>query len=458
MDAMTKYFNVTILNVFFILLLSACNVQPTIPDTPESKMPAQINTVTVTSSPSPSPTPHSTSIPSVVPPTAFPLPTSSANLEREPDLTVCAAGCDYVSIQIAINHASREALAIIEIRDPIHTEAGIVIDRNVVLRGLGMGETVLQSHQSLDESPDRVILVQKDLNVTIQGMTIQHGDPAIENDKGGGIRNFGNLIIEDCLITGNQANGGGGISNTGDLAVINSVVNDNLADGVASPGHECGNGGGIHSGSGTLFILNSTISGNQGGYKGRARGGGVFVGCSSEAVIINTTISKNRASRTGGRDYGGGDSLGGGIYSVGNLQLIHVTITENRASGGGAGIFVGKHLDYINTIIAGNSGKGNCYLIDPLPEGIIEPIGTNFYNLVTGGRCGAVYQDDPLLGNLTDLGGSMEVHPLLSGSPAIDLVPAEFCLLEFDQLGNKRIGMSESKDSFCDLGAVEYQP
>jgi hypothetical protein len=359
---------------------------------------------------------------------------------------------------MAIDNSSQDAVTIIEIRDPVHTEAGILIDRDVVLRGLGMEETVLQAHQTLDGSPDRVFLVEKDVSVTFQGMTIRHGDPSEENDKGGGIRNYGNLTIEDCRITGNQANGGGGISNTGELTIINSAVNNNLADGIASPGLECGNGGGIHSGSGRLFILNSTISGNQGGFKGRARGGGVFVGCSSEAVLINTTVSKNRASRTGGREYGGGDSLGGGIYAVGKLQLIHVTITENQASGGGAGIFVGKHLDYINTIISGNSGKGNCYLIDPLPEGISDPVGINLHNLVTGGRCGADYQEDPLLGNLTDLGGSFEIHPLMPGSPAIDLVPAEFCLIEFDQLGNKRINTGDPEDSFCDLGAVEYQP
>jgi hypothetical protein len=446
---------ISIVTFVLLILIAACRSEHTYT--------ATVQDVGVSQTPTPSLLPSLTPLPTLtpmpVPPTTVPLPIPELDLNEQPDLTVCAAECSFNTIQAAIDQISGDETVTIDILDPIHTEAGIVIEKNVIIRGFGMDQTIIEAHGSLKESPDRVFLIKKGATVVLAGLTIRHGDPAEQDDNGGGIRNFGNLTLINCQVSDNQANGGGGISNSGNLTLINTTIKDNLADGIAPIGHECGNGGGIHSGSGTMLVLNSTINGNKSNVKGRARGGGIFIGCSSQATIINSTISNNRADRQSGREYGGGHSHGGGIYAVGELQLINVTITENYASGNGGGIFVGKHLDYVNTIIAGNTGKkGNCVLISPVPEGVDQLIGTNLNNLVAGGGCSAVFTDNPLLGPLADNGGDTMTHALLPGSPAIDVVSEDFCGVDFDQRGNPRPASEAGTPQLCDLGAYEWQP
>jgi hypothetical protein len=173
-------------------------------------------------------------------------------------------------------------------------------------------------------------------------------------------------------------------------------------------------------------------------------------------VIVNSTISGNKATSKRGGDYGHGHSHGGGIYVAGKLLLVNSTITNNHASGDGGGVLVGKHLDYINTIIAGNTGKrGNCALIADDQIDLDQLIGTNLYNLVAGGGCGAVFTEDPLLGSLENNGGLTGTHALAADSPVIDLIPLEFCPVSYDQRGEPR---AAGESALCDLGAFEWQP
>ena len=173
-------------------------------------------------------------------------------------------------------------------------------------------------------------------------------------------------------------------------------------------------------------------------------------------MIVNSTISGNRAASKAGGDYGHGHSHGGGIYVAGELLLVNSTITDNYAIGDGGGVLVGKHLDYFNTIIAGNSGKrGNCALIADDQIDQDQLIGTNLYNLVPGGGCAAAYTEDPLLDPLENNGGTTETHALPVDSPAVDLIPREFCQMEFDQRGEPR---AEADSIGCDPGAFEWQP
>ena len=422
----------------------------------ESEITAQLEpTPGATIEPSMTPAPESTTTPTVIPPTPIPLPVIPEGMDRPADFTVCSSGCSFRTIQAAIDAASDDATTLIEILDPVHTEAGIIVNKSLTIRGLGTDQTIVQAFETKDGAPDRVFLIDRGAAAIISDMTIRHGDPAIRDEKGGGIRNFGSLMLVNTLVTANQANGGGGINNIGDLTLIHSTVKDNLADGIAGPGLECGNGGGIQSGSGTLFILNSTISGNE-NIKGRARGGGIHIGCSCQAVIVNSTVSGNRAASKGGSDYRHGHSHGGGIYVAGELLLVNSTIANNHASGDGGGVLVGKHLDYINTIISGNNGKrGNCALIADDQIDRDQLIGTNLSNLVPGGGCGAIFTDDPMLGPLENNGGMTETHALPADSPAIDLVPREFCLVDSDQRGEPR---TAGGSTHCDPGAYEWQP
>jgi hypothetical protein len=347
---------------------------------------------------------------------------------------------------------------IIEIQDSLHTEAGITIQKDVTIRGREVRGTVVQAHMNSNQAADRVFLIERGASVVLEGMIIQHGKPASEEDKGGGIRNFGTLTLQNCIVRDNRANGGGGIGNSGDLTLIDSSVLGNVANGIGPMGQECGNGGGIQCGSVTLMLINSTVSGNQAGYKGRARGGGLHVGCGCKAIVINSTISGNRASRESGRAYASGHSHGGGIYVAGELQLISSTVSRNRADGEGGGIFVGQRMEYIYTIVANNTGSGgNCVAMGSDAETRAQRIGTNIGNLVEDGSCGSAFTGDPMLGALADNGGVTKTHALMQESPAIDALPSAHCYLSIDQRGLPRPAASDD-GGFCDIGAFEYQP
>jgi hypothetical protein len=359
---------------------------------------------------------------------------------------VCAAGCDFTTIQAAIEDPGLGTDAIIEVRDPVHTEAGIMVDNDVTIRGLGMDATIVQAHETLDEAPGRVFFIEKGTTVVLQGMTIRHGKPGDPEDRGGGIMTFGSLTLINCHVTDNVANGGGGICNSGALTLINSAVSHNTAAEVKPPGVGCGGGGGIKSGGESLMLINTTVNGNQAGTGNRGWGGGVHVGCDCTAVFTNTTISGNSAV------------VDGGAARVrGSLKLVNCTIYGNDADTGG-GLYVVGHLDYVNTIIAGNR-RTNC-VIDSSYGFTFQgegSIGLNRNNLVSSGSCESDYSGDPMLGPLADNGGDTLTHALLPGSPAIDAIPVASCTLPTDQRGGLRPIVQVAPGTPCDIGAFEVQ-
>jgi hypothetical protein len=358
--------------------------------------------------------------------------------------SVCASGCDFTTLQTAVDAVA--PFAIIEVRNPVHTEAGIVIDKSVTVRGLGGGATIIQGHESLGQAPERVFHVTKDATVVLENMTIRHGKPSVEVDGGGGILNEGTLTVSYCIVSNNRANDGGGIRNTGDLTVLQTIVRNNVADVRAPIGYECDSGGGIKSSQGTLRIINSTISGNQAGSKDQGRGGGVFVSCACQAEIVNSTISGNKAA-----------GEGGGIAVMGTLLLTHATVARNISRTAGAGIYVRGQLNYESSIIAQNFGKDHCAIGGPGDYRGKGSIGLNSNNLVEDGSCAASLSGDALLAPLADNGGPTMTHALLAGSPAIDVLAASTCPLNSDQRGAPRPVALTSTDTPCDLGAFELQ-
>jgi len=452
------------------LLLGGCAAAATPTPTVEPTA-TPLSTATATAEPPstatplpPTPTPQPTSTPTAEPmpsPTeedkisVLPVPVAVAGPATD---TVCATGCDFSTIQAALdalNDESTQDSAIIELLDPVHTEPGIVVKKSVTIRGLGSTETIVQAHESDSGACERVFLIKKGATVTLQGLTIRHGQPAHPDDHGGGIYNYGSLTLQDCVVSHNRANGGGGIANSGTLTLVDSTISGNSAHGDAPLGDECGNGGGIKCGNGTLTVFSSTIGDNQAGPKGRDRGGGVFVGCGCQATLVNSTISGNRAQHSSGRTFGGGQGLGGGAYALGVLQLVHCTISDNRASSQAGGVFVPGTLHYAHTIIANNTGRGDqCIVVES--DGTL---GINSNNLVEGsGNCAPACTDDPLLGPLEDNGGSTLTHMLLPGSPAIDALAADACALSSDQRSAPRPASVDADPPRCDLGAVEWQP
>lgn len=325
-----------------------------------------------------------------------------------------------------------------------------VITRAMTIEGNGSTIT-----RVIPSDPFRILVVDPGRKLTLRNTTISHGNADFSsiNNAGGGILNFGTLVMENSVVSGSFAYQGGGIHNEGTATIINSTIDGNDAEN---------DGGGIGN-HGTMTIDRSTISNNTGTYYGA----GVFNG--GQMTITNSTISGNYMIL----------EEGGGIYNAGEMTISNSTVTGNYAYGGDAGIL---NMDYATlhlnrTIISGNySLNFDTYYFDYADEiGNAGTIIADNYNLI--GHDGNAYSGnftpgptdivpaEPLSAildtTLANNGGPTETHALLSGSPAVDAAPSNACTAApvsgVDQRGQPRNqngdGASSAKE--CDIGAFE---
>jgi len=411
----------------------------------KTEIPLSSPTIPFSATP-PEPSVTFTVTPSIIPPTFTPFPPTST--PEIPDATVCESGCSFQSVQAAVDALGYSGPVIIEIVSPEHTEGGIIVreGQSVIIRGLGPEQTVLQAHETLAGSTDRVILIEKGGEAVLQGLTIRHGRPAVEEEHGGGVNTFGKLTIINCLITENSARGGGGVSaREADLTILSSTIEGNTARGDGPRGLECGGGGGVKCSSGTMTLMNSAVVNNTAGLKAEGLGGGVRVGCGCQADIINTTVANNQAVR-----------YGSGIAAGGEVQIIHATLVGNKVkqTDGGA-LWIRGNTTLINSLIADNSGGLDCVIhIEGLYGGVLVE---NSNNLITDGSCDPDYSGEAKLDALGDHGGLTVTIPLMPDSPAVDAVPLADCLIAYDQRGEHRSLVLFRPESPCDIGAFELQ-
>ncbi len=99
---------------------------------------------------------------------------------------------------------------IVELRDSVHTEPGIIIDRSITIRGKTAESTIVQAHGGASTSPERVMQIEEGAEVQLEKMTISHGNPSDDEIGGGGILNFGSLTLIECVVSDNRANDGAG--------------------------------------------------------------------------------------------------------------------------------------------------------------------------------------------------------------------------------------------------------
>jgi predicted outer membrane repeat protein len=291
--------------------------------------------------------PTETSIPATLTPspTNTPYPTSSP---QPPTITVCSTGCDFQTVQAAIDHPTTLDGDIIGVLDEVHTEAGILVSKNLTIQGIGPENTIVQAHEIASEASQRVFRIPENVQVTLRDMTIQKGYPTEAPFSGGGILNQGNLTIENCRVQNNKAADGGGVWNHGTLLIINSIISHNYADGAGDPWMECGTGGGINNRfQSTLTIHNSVIKANV----AEGKGGGLHIACEGTATIANSEISENKSTKNGG-----------GIFLKGSLTLIDSQVTHNSTPADGGGVIVYGILNYYESAITGNHAGGNCII------------------------------------------------------------------------------------------------
>jgi hypothetical protein len=224
--------------------------------------------------------------------------------------------------------------------------------------------------------------------VRISGLSIVNGATPFLTGRGGGIlQTGGTLLLDQCRIASNSAAIGGGIDMLGGTLVIsNSAI--------------CYN---------TCFSTGSSGGGTE------PDGGGIATEITSaNLTIINSTISGNTISASGG------STVGGGIYSIGPLQMTNCTVANNVSMSFAGGIRRGTSTARIaNCIIASNSAPSF-----PDVSGTFVSDGYNLVGNTSGGSgfgaTGDLLNTNALLGPLAENGGCTPTHPLLAGSPALD--------------------------------------
>jgi hypothetical protein len=271
----------------------------------------------------------------------------------------------------------------------------------VILRGLGSVNTLIDA-----QGLDRVLHVWPGVVARVEGLTLQGG----RSGRGGG------LLVESMA-----------------QATLRGVaVNDN---------HSLGDGGGIALDvEAQLTLEHSTLSHNL------ADGSGGGLMADGFATIENSTLGWNAA---GGIDDGSGaEGIGaadGGAICVGTdgaVSLVHATLSDNRATLGGALANAGA-VEMRNTVVTDSFEGGNC-------DGPVDSLG---HNLSSDFSCdltapGDLQDVDPLLGPLQVYGGGgTGTYPPLEDSPVIEA--GEDCLAVDQVFAERR---------FCCIGAAEVNP
>ncbi|MFK7956603.1 MAG: choice-of-anchor Q domain-containing protein [Lysobacterales bacterium] len=238
-----------------------------------------------------------------------------------------------------------------------HTEADILIDKDVTIEGVDQAQTVVQAAAAPNSESGRVFTILSGNTVILRDFTIRHGDaPAgsgggiwIQSStnqslvtlkrmtisqnrsltQGGGIANEAQLEIDDFTIAENtvRAGGGGGIYNTGDLTLRQGFIQSNNV-----PSH----GGGVLSfkdgdNEPSLSIDGVVVHGNF-----ARRGGGVF-NEGAMTIFSESTIANNSAENSGG----GLHNLGSSLVGITNTDIINNALTDDPfpLTSQGAGIY-----------------------------------------------------------------------------------------------------------------------
>lgn len=322
------------------------------------------------------------------------------------ELTVCPHGCEFTSIQSAVDAAHHGD--VIEIEPGTYFE-NVQISKALTLNGAGRDKTRVDGRFlgpvfTLNGPRDAPTPV----TVTLTNMTITRGRGV---NVGGGVEvGLARLDMHFCILVSNRSDGtdtngaGGGIS-------LESGVEDStnkIANTLIVYNHSQSGGGGVSVSFETLAeITDSTISRND----TQAVGGGIYLLAKSQARITGTSLTENSAKLGGGgvfatrdvRDQpgtnltlagsviadnltpgdGGGlrgqftlsDSVvarntagrdGGGIFSEGEgAVLSRVFVVQNVAGHRGGGILTPGALEPSETTIAQNQ-PDNCFAEPPL--------------------------------------------------------------------------------------------
>jgi len=314
------------------------------------------------------------------------------------------------------------------------------------------------------EDASRVFyIVGEDPDLVIEGFTITGGIYTDLNGGGGMFISNSNIMVKDCVFTGNTGyHKGGGLAASACAPTIeNCIFENNIGGQTSGGGHggaisiisspapgamikDCiirnnvcsGVGGGVFNDNGQLTIIDSQIYGNRADNPTLAcHGGGMYLEDGTQVDIINTDIVDNYA-----RYHSGGvQASRNQVVNFTNVLFEHNT--TNIGSGGAyfhsaslpsTTLVVRSYFDNCTFVSNSAAGNGGSMQISSVYSGAAEVNVTNsiFYDNTAGGNGPEINTDmriifnysysniDPadivMSGQINDLGGNFTIDPLFA--------------------------------------------
>lgn len=391
----------------------------------------------------------------------------SSSISYAATLSVCASGCDFSSIQDAVDAAEPED--VIELEAEAFYE-NVIVGKDLTIRGTGAERTVV------DGAAGDHVFQHTDASLTLVDMTIKNADIGIES--------WGDeMILENCVIRENTIGVMATTSWRQEPPVV--IIRATTINGAQLPESEtCVQNEGANltlerstiSGCRTGVLTTGTLSGDESEEYGQpgytsitsstitATDSGVFVACYPFNIICSDCGPCRQA-----HCMSGSASLEDSTIAASSEYGLSVSYEcpFTSGGGGGGGIFdpgkAASDSDYppcpgcfasltVKRSLVSDSGISDC--IGSEGWSGIQDEG---FNLSRDGTCPWNESTDPHLLPLADNGGPTPTHALSLGSPAIDMGGGDCG--PTDQRGVVRPQDGDGDDiALCDIGAYEYEP
>ena len=269
-------------------------------------------------------------------------------------LDVCLSGCNYSSIQDAIDAAAASGDTI-EFMVNKQTFNETITINNKSLTFLGQTTTINA------QDGGTAVIITGNPTVVMQNMIIQNGN--ITDGNGGGIRlSGGDLTLSNVTLSSNDVTGNGTSNGLGGcLYIAGSGSQIQLTDVTIQTGTAV-SGGAIYN-NGTLIADNLTVTDNN-----AAHGGGIYN--NGTATLDASAAQRNIATQSGGAFFNAsGDTFtlnnssllnndaadGAGIFNEGSLQLSNTNIgSGHEAKPAGGGLYNNGKSTLTNSTVAQN--------------------------------------------------------------------------------------------------------
>ncbi len=230
----------------------------------------------------------------------------AANLDQAVDACAAGNGADTIVLQNGVTYTlTRVGVDDTAINGDLDiTDAVTIVGSNAIINANGA------------VTNDRVIQVLAGNMVTISSVTLRNGRTS---SFGGRYPQRGHLDpafgYSSATTRAPATQAAAWTTRRARCPCSNSTITGNTASTL---------GGGIALLAGALQGVNLTLSSNT---ANSDRGGGLWIGSSASATLINSTINNNSA-----------DTNGGGIYNENNLTLLGSTVRNNQAGMAGGGV------------------------------------------------------------------------------------------------------------------------